>query len=151
MSLCHQLLARLLKSARPEDLETANRLIKSTIKEVRRAVEVIFALLPFVRFGFHLCVCVFVFQEQEKAEKVSKRESTLKEVESSTKQLRDLLEQHTITGTSLGPSGDVKVCWTWYSHTWFTWFHTWGLFESPVFVFLLSPSAGPLQSCLRLH
>lgn len=74
------LLARLLKSARPEDLETANRLIKSTIKE-----------------------------EQEKAEKVSKRESTLKEVESSTKQLRDLLEQHTITGTSLGPSGDVKT------------------------------------------
>lgn len=39
-----QLLARLLKSARPEDLETANRLIKSTIKEVRSAaVVVIFA------------------------------------------------------------------------------------------------------------
>ncbi|XP_073331785.1 ADP-ribosylation factor-binding protein GGA1-like [Pagrus major] len=74
------LLARLLKSARPEDLETANRLIKSTIKE-----------------------------EQEKAEKVSKRESTLQEVESSTKQLRDLLEQHTITGTSLQPNGDVKT------------------------------------------
>lgn len=75
-----KLLARLLKSARPEDLETANRLIKSTIKE-----------------------------EQEKAEKVSKRESTLKEVESTTKQLRELLDQHSITGTSLQPSDDVKT------------------------------------------
>ncbi|XP_018538023.1 ADP-ribosylation factor-binding protein GGA2 [Lates calcarifer] len=75
-----KLLARLLKSARPEDLETANRLIKSTIKE-----------------------------EQEKAEKVLKRESTLKEVESSTKQLKELLDQHTSTGTSLQPSDDVKA------------------------------------------
>ncbi|XP_040892789.1 ADP-ribosylation factor-binding protein GGA3-like [Toxotes jaculatrix] len=75
-----KLLARLLKSARPEDLETANRLIKSTIKE-----------------------------EQEKAEKVLKRESTLKEVESSTKQLRELLDQHTISGTALQPSDDVKA------------------------------------------
>lgn len=75
-----KLLARLLKSARPEDLETANRLIKSTIKE-----------------------------EQEKAEKVSKRESTLQEVENSTKQLRELLEQHTITGTFVESSDDVKM------------------------------------------
>lgn len=75
-----KLLARLLKSGRPEDLETANRLIKSTIKE-----------------------------EQEKAEKVSKRESTLQDVESNTKQLRELLEQHTITGTSLQPSDDMKT------------------------------------------
>ncbi|XP_068582708.1 ADP-ribosylation factor-binding protein GGA1-like isoform X2 [Cebidichthys violaceus] len=74
------LLARLLKSARPEDLEAANKLIKSTIKE-----------------------------EQEKAEKVSKRESTLKEVESSTEQLRELLDQHTLAGTSLQPSDDVKA------------------------------------------
>ncbi|XP_069386069.1 ADP-ribosylation factor-binding protein GGA1-like [Paralichthys olivaceus] len=74
-----KLLARLLKSARPEDLETANRLIKSTIKE-----------------------------EQEKAEKALKRESTLKEVESSTRQLRELLKQN-ITGTSLPPSDDMKA------------------------------------------
>ncbi|XP_031719073.1 ADP-ribosylation factor-binding protein GGA3-like [Anarrhichthys ocellatus] len=74
------LLARLLKSARLEDLETANRLIKSTMKE-----------------------------EQEKAEKVSKRESTLKEVESSTEHLRELLDEHTIAGTSLQPSDDVKA------------------------------------------
>uniref|UniRef100_A0A8C2WJ53 Uncharacterized protein n=1 Tax=Cyclopterus lumpus TaxID=8103 RepID=A0A8C2WJ53_CYCLU len=74
------LLARLLKSTCPEDLKTANRLIKSTIRE-----------------------------EQEKAEKVSKRESTLKEVESSTQQLRELLDRHTIAGTSLQPSDDVKA------------------------------------------
>ncbi|KAM6939482.1 ADP-ribosylation factor-binding protein GGA1-like [Xenentodon cancila] len=73
------LLTRLLKSGRPEDLETANRLIKSTIKE-----------------------------EQEKAEKVSKRDSTLKEVKSSTKQLRELLELHTVKETSLQPRDDVK-------------------------------------------
>lgn len=35
MIVYHQLLATLLKSSRPEDLETANMLIKSTIKEVR--------------------------------------------------------------------------------------------------------------------
>ncbi|XP_028270980.1 ADP-ribosylation factor-binding protein GGA1-like isoform X2 [Parambassis ranga] len=75
-----KLLERLLKSGRPEDLETANRLIKSTIQE-----------------------------EQKKAEKVLKRDSTLKEVESCTKQLKDLLDQHTISGTSLQPSDDVKA------------------------------------------
>ncbi|XP_029982741.1 ADP-ribosylation factor-binding protein GGA2-like isoform X2 [Sphaeramia orbicularis] len=75
-----KLLDRLLKSGRPEDLENANRLIKSTVKE-----------------------------EQEKAEKVSKRESTLKEVESSTKQLRELLGQQTDTGKSLQPSDDLKA------------------------------------------
>ncbi|XP_060910671.1 ADP-ribosylation factor-binding protein GGA3-like isoform X1 [Labrus mixtus] len=74
------LLARLLKSTRPEDLETANRLIKSTVKE-----------------------------EQEKAEKTSKRESTLKEVESSAKQLREMLDQHTITGSLQQPSDDMKA------------------------------------------
>ncbi|XP_037546305.1 ADP-ribosylation factor-binding protein GGA3 [Nematolebias whitei] len=74
------LLARLLNSSRPEDLETANRLIKSTMKE-----------------------------EQEKVEKVAKRESTLKEVECSTKQLRELLDQHVVTGTSFQPSDDVKA------------------------------------------
>uniref|UniRef100_A0A3B5MAT3 Golgi-associated, gamma adaptin ear containing, ARF binding protein 2 n=1 Tax=Xiphophorus couchianus TaxID=32473 RepID=A0A3B5MAT3_9TELE len=74
-----KLLERLLKSGRPEDLETANRLIKSTMKE-----------------------------EQERAEKVAKRESTLAEVDSSTKQLREILEQQIVTGTSLQPSDDVK-------------------------------------------
>uniref|UniRef100_G3Q7F4 Golgi-associated, gamma adaptin ear containing, ARF binding protein 2 n=1 Tax=Gasterosteus aculeatus aculeatus TaxID=481459 RepID=G3Q7F4_GASAC len=72
------LLARLLKSGRPEDLETANRLIKSTIRE-----------------------------EQEKAEKASKRESTLQEVESSTKQLRELLGRHAAAGTWLQPSDEA--------------------------------------------
>lgn len=75
-----KLLSRLLKSARPEDLETANRLIKNTVKE-----------------------------EQEKAEKASKREATLKEVESSTKQLRRLLDQHKESGPSLQLSDDLKA------------------------------------------
>ncbi|KAL1005123.1 hypothetical protein UPYG_G00054850 [Umbra pygmaea] len=60
-----QMLARLLQSNRPEDLQTANRLIKNTIKE-----------------------------EQEKADRVSRRISTLQEVASSTQKLRDLLQQH---------------------------------------------------------
>ncbi|XP_077426083.1 ADP-ribosylation factor-binding protein GGA2-like isoform X2 [Vanacampus margaritifer] len=71
------LLDRLLKSGRPEDLETANRLIKSTMKE-----------------------------EQEKAEKVSKREFTLKAVESSTKQLREMLDKH--TEATLQPGHQLK-------------------------------------------
>ncbi|XP_076003990.1 ADP-ribosylation factor-binding protein GGA2-like isoform X2 [Genypterus blacodes] len=75
-----KLLAKLLKSARPEDLETANRLIKSTMKE-----------------------------EQEKAERVSKRLSTLQEVHSSTKQLKDLIDQHTLTEAPLQPSDDLKA------------------------------------------
>ncbi|XP_061536175.1 ADP-ribosylation factor-binding protein GGA3-like isoform X1 [Phycodurus eques] len=72
------LLARLLKSGCPKDLETANRLIKSTMKE-----------------------------EQEKAEKASKRESTLKAVESSTKQLREMLDEH--TEVAFQPSDELKV------------------------------------------
>ncbi|XP_060943870.1 ADP-ribosylation factor-binding protein GGA1-like [Limanda limanda] len=74
-----KVLARLLKSTRPEDLELANRLIKSTIKE-----------------------------EQEKAEKALKRESTLQEVESSTRRLRELLKEN-LTGTSLPPGDDIKA------------------------------------------
>lgn len=107
-----QLLERLLKSGRPEDLETANRLIKSTMKAVRRADGP--ALCTHASTGLTCSssssfVCLFVFQEQEQAEKVSKRESTLREVESSTKQLREMLEQQTITGTSVQPSDDLKV------------------------------------------
>lgn len=41
---------------------------------------------------------------------MSKRESTLKEVESNTRELRELLDQHKISGTSLDLSDDVKVC-----------------------------------------
>ncbi|CAN9510585.1 unnamed protein product [Ophioblennius macclurei] len=77
-----KLLARLLKSSRSEDLETANRLIKNTIKE-----------------------------EQEKAEKVSKRESTLREVKSSVKQLGELMDQRRNGGTSLQLSDDLKVAY----------------------------------------
>ncbi|XP_061685525.1 ADP-ribosylation factor-binding protein GGA3-like isoform X2 [Syngnathoides biaculeatus] len=72
------LLARLLKSGRPEDLDTANRLIKSTMRE-----------------------------EQEKADKASKRQSTLKAVESSTKQLREMLDEY--TGVPFQPSDELKV------------------------------------------
>lgn len=41
---------------------------------------------------------------------MSKRESTLKEVESNTRELRELLDQQKISGTSLDLSDDVKVC-----------------------------------------
>lgn len=111
--LCRQLLSRLLKSACPEDLETANRLIKTTIKEVRRTLAPVQNIhlvvdiqeLSLLRF----CVRV-IFKEQEKAEKASKLEYTLKEVESSTKELRDLLERQAISGTILELSDDVMVC-----------------------------------------
>ncbi|XP_010150663.1 PREDICTED: ADP-ribosylation factor-binding protein GGA2, partial [Eurypyga helias] len=57
-----QLLARLLKSSRPEDLQAANRLIKSMIKE-----------------------------EQEKSAKVSRRVATISEVSGNIKQMDELL------------------------------------------------------------
>ncbi|KAG5854575.1 hypothetical protein ANANG_G00039260 [Anguilla anguilla] len=60
-----KLLARLLKSRHPDDLQAANRLIKNTMKE-----------------------------EQEKMEKVSKRITTMEEVERNTKHLKELLENH---------------------------------------------------------
>lgn len=70
-----QLLDRLLKSGRSEDLETANRLIKNAMQA-----------------------------EQEKAERVQKRDSTVKEAHSSTRELRVLLEQ---SGMSQ-PSPELK-------------------------------------------
>ncbi|KAJ8001386.1 hypothetical protein DPEC_G00168980 [Dallia pectoralis] len=59
-----QVLARLLKSSHPEDLQTANRLIQNTIKE-----------------------------EQIKTDRVCRRVSTLEEVANSTQRLKQLLQQ----------------------------------------------------------
>lgn len=56
-----------------------------------------------------MCVCL-ILKVQEKAEKASRREHTLKEVESSTKDLRDLLERQAISGTVLELGDDVVVC-----------------------------------------
>ncbi|XP_071210379.1 ADP-ribosylation factor-binding protein GGA2-like isoform X2 [Salvelinus alpinus] len=75
-----KLLATLLKSSSPEDLQTANRLIKNTIKE-----------------------------EQQKAELVSRRVSTLEEVASRTRQLRELLQQHCLTGPSTHHTAHLKA------------------------------------------
>ncbi|XP_044534173.1 ADP-ribosylation factor-binding protein GGA2 [Gracilinanus agilis] len=60
-----KLLTKLLKSNHPEDLQAANRLIKTLIKE-----------------------------EQEKSEKVSKRLSTIQEVHSSVKLMKEMLNNH---------------------------------------------------------
>ncbi|NXX81110.1 GGA2 protein, partial [Urocolius indicus] len=60
-----KLLARLLKSSHSEDLQAANRLIKSMIKE-----------------------------EQEKSAKVSKRVSTISEVSENVKRMDELLENY---------------------------------------------------------
>ncbi|XP_055014096.1 ADP-ribosylation factor-binding protein GGA2-like isoform X2 [Boleophthalmus pectinirostris] len=59
-----KLLDRLLKSGRPEDLETANRLIKSAMQA-----------------------------EQERAAKVKRREDLLKEAHSTSRQLQEMLER----------------------------------------------------------
>uniref|UniRef100_G1PJU4 Golgi associated, gamma adaptin ear containing, ARF binding protein 2 n=1 Tax=Myotis lucifugus TaxID=59463 RepID=G1PJU4_MYOLU len=60
-----KLLTRLLKSSHPEDLQAANRLIKSLVKE-----------------------------EQEKSEKVSKRVSAVEEVRSHVKVLQEMLSRY---------------------------------------------------------
>ncbi|NWR76158.1 GGA2 protein, partial [Centropus unirufus] len=66
-----KLLARLLKSSRPEDLQAANRLIKSVMKE-----------------------------EQEKLAKVSRRESTIREVSENVTRMDKLLENYQGQGSS---------------------------------------------------
>ncbi|XP_059902359.1 ADP-ribosylation factor-binding protein GGA3-like isoform X2 [Gadus macrocephalus] len=75
-----ELLARLLKSTCPEDLQTANRLIKNTIKE-----------------------------EQEKAARESRRVSTLKEVETSVSKLGELLAESSRTGAPVQHSEELRV------------------------------------------
>nr|XP_036316019.1 ADP-ribosylation factor-binding protein GGA2 isoform X2 [Pipistrellus kuhlii] len=60
-----KLLTRLLKSSHPEDLQAANRLIKSLVKE-----------------------------EQEKSEKVSRRVSAVEEVRSHVKVLQEMLSRY---------------------------------------------------------
>ncbi|XP_056136349.1 ADP-ribosylation factor-binding protein GGA3-like [Lampris incognitus] len=75
-----KLLARLLKSARPEDLQTANKLIKNTIKE-----------------------------EQEKAERVAKRVSILEEVATSTRKLKEQLDIYSRSGNSVQGIDNLKA------------------------------------------
>uniref|UniRef100_A0AAY4APP5 Uncharacterized protein n=1 Tax=Denticeps clupeoides TaxID=299321 RepID=A0AAY4APP5_9TELE len=75
-----KLLARLLKSTNPEDLQTANRFIKNTIKE-----------------------------EQEKVERESRRVNTLEEVEKNATQLRGLLERHRGSGAHAQPTDGMKT------------------------------------------
>lgn len=41
---------------------------------------------------------------------MSKRESTLSEVERNTRELRELLDQHKISGSSLELNEEAKVC-----------------------------------------
>ncbi|XP_033885999.3 ADP-ribosylation factor-binding protein GGA1-like isoform X2 [Acipenser ruthenus] len=60
-----KLLARLLKSSHPDDLQAANRLIKNTVKE-----------------------------DQDKMEKVSKRINTIEEVQNNTKLLNEMLTNY---------------------------------------------------------
>lgn len=74
-----KLLDRLLKSGRPEDLDTANHLIKSAMQA-----------------------------EQERTARVQKREDTLKEVHSSSTQLLALLEKQAESGSNQQPSEQTK-------------------------------------------
>ncbi|NXU43029.1 GGA2 protein, partial [Drymodes brunneopygia] len=62
---CYKLLARLLKSSHPEDLQAANRLIQSVIKE-----------------------------EQEKSAQVSRRANAISEVSENIKRVDELLENY---------------------------------------------------------
>ena len=120
-----QLLARLLKSTCPEDLQTANRLIKNTIQEVRvpphppppppphRGGAVALLAKGFERHitasPVHLRRCVLVSQEQEKAARESRRGSTLKEVETSVSKLGELLAKSSRTGAPVQHSEELRV------------------------------------------
>ncbi|XP_021092976.1 ADP-ribosylation factor-binding protein GGA2 isoform X2 [Heterocephalus glaber] len=75
-----KLLTRLLKSSHPEDLQAANRLIKSLVKE-----------------------------EQEKSEKVSRRVSAVEEVRSHVKVLREMLSMYQRPGQALPDQEALQV------------------------------------------
>ncbi|XP_030636207.1 ADP-ribosylation factor-binding protein GGA3-like [Chanos chanos] len=75
-----KLLARLLKSPRPEDLQTANRLIKNIVKE-----------------------------DQDKMEREHQRISTLQDAETSTTQLQELLSQHIRTTPNTQCTQQMKM------------------------------------------
>uniref|UniRef100_A0A3B4B888 Golgi associated, gamma adaptin ear containing, ARF binding protein 2 n=1 Tax=Periophthalmus magnuspinnatus TaxID=409849 RepID=A0A3B4B888_9GOBI len=76
-----KLLDRLLKSGRPEDLETANRLIKSAMQHVQKEIgyfsmKTIKHILHSTKNLLYFYVCA---QEQERAARVQRREDLLKE------------------------------------------------------------------------
>ncbi|KAM9084083.1 LOW QUALITY PROTEIN: ADP-ribosylation factor-binding protein GGA2-like [Megaptera novaeangliae] len=75
-----KLLTRLLKSSRPEDLQAANRLIKSLVKE-----------------------------EQEKSEKVSKRVSAVEEVRSHVKVPQEMLSTYRRPGQAPPDQAALQV------------------------------------------
>ncbi|KAM8777400.1 ADP-ribosylation factor-binding protein GGA2 [Rhynchonycteris naso] len=75
-----KLLTRLLRSSHPEDLQAANRLIKSLVKE-----------------------------EQEKSEKVSRRVSAVEEVRSHVKALQEMLGRYRRPGQALPDQVALQV------------------------------------------
>uniref|UniRef100_H0UZ16 Golgi associated, gamma adaptin ear containing, ARF binding protein 2 n=1 Tax=Cavia porcellus TaxID=10141 RepID=H0UZ16_CAVPO len=75
-----KLLTRLLKSSHPEDLQAANRLIKSLVKE-----------------------------EQEKSEKVSRRVSAVEEVRSHVKVLQEMLSMYRRPGQAPPDQAALQV------------------------------------------
>ncbi|ELK12105.1 ADP-ribosylation factor-binding protein GGA2 [Pteropus alecto] len=75
-----KLLTRLLKSSHPEDLQAANRLIKSLVKE-----------------------------EQERSEKASRRASAVEEVRSHVAALREMLGAHRGPGPAPPDQGALQV------------------------------------------
>ncbi|KAK7929612.1 hypothetical protein WMY93_006007 [Mugilogobius chulae] len=75
-----KLLERLLKSRRPEDLETANRLIKSAMQA-----------------------------EQERVARLKRRQDLLTEVHSTTRQLQDVLQRQTESSSHQQDTQDSQV------------------------------------------
>ncbi|NXX27969.1 GGA2 protein, partial [Nicator chloris] len=89
-----KLLAKLLKSSHPEDLQAANRLIQSVIKHWQD--------LPV----FH-----FSSQEQEKAAQVSRRVSTISEVSENVRRMDELLQSYRRRELSPADQDTLQALW----------------------------------------
>lgn len=138
-----QLLAELLRSKNPEDLQEANRLIKNMVKEVSTAQ------LHYLSLSFHtpkqpnvlfwqgfgsnrtpvfLCSPAFFHenkylnqinphQDEARVHKVTKRIHMLEEVNINVKLLTEMLSQYNKDSSTDSDREIIKVCVSWFSQS----------------------------------
>lgn len=118
-SVVLQLLAELLRSKNPEDLQEANRLIKNMVKEVRHTGILTLHWSRAPRLGqsrpslWRLCH----HQDEVRVQKVTKRMHTLEEVNINVKLLTEMLSHYDKDNSSDSDKEIIKVCSRWHECT----------------------------------
>lgn len=106
-SVSVQLLAELLRSKNPEDLQEANRLIKNMVKEVRHVRAP--CLTQASRSSSNDAFTVFC-QDEARVQKVTKRMHTLEEVNINVRLLTEMLSHYNKDSSSDSDKEIIKVC-----------------------------------------